>query len=328
MRRPEAWRLRCAIGTLAAGFIAGCGSTTPSPSAADAWEAATEVGPPVNTSGWEDSGMISPDGNSLYFTYLRIDPITLLLHGVIRVSGPLRPGWPTTPPYDTLGAQLYMAPRVQGVWLEPQPIGAPIMQDGVLAGDEWVSEDGLRVLFTYGAGGIGPSPGIYYSEKSGSVWATPVLASTLGLPFVAGDENPHLTLDEGTLFWESSRPGGFGGPDLWMSHKIGGLWGPAENLGSTINTSGTEGSPFSFDGVELLYDDKGATGIFQTRLRPTGSWTTPERIIAGQAGDPSLTLSRDLYFVRGGPVQGGFDANLMVARHRQATMAILALSQR
>ena len=260
--------------------------------------------------------MISPDGNSLYFTYLRIDPITLILNGVIRVSGPLRPGWPTTPPYDTLGAQLYAAALVQGVWQEPQAFGAPITQPGVLAGDEWVSQDGNRLLFNFGAGGIGPTPGIYYSERSGPTWSTPVLASTLGFPFVVGDENPHLTLDETTLFWESSRPGGYGAQDLWMSRKTAGAWGTPENLGGVLNTPGTEGSPFSLDGVELLYDDKGATGIFRSRLQSTGRWETPERIIAGPAGDPSLTLSRDLYFVLGGPVPGGYDANLMVARQR------------
>jgi hypothetical protein len=309
-------RAQAHFALLMAGLASGCGSTGPSNPGADEWGPAMEVGAPVNTTGWEDSGMISPDGTAIYFTYLRIDPITLLTNGVLRVSGPLRPGWPTTPPYDTLGAQLYTATLSQGVWQEPQPFGSPILQDGVLAGDEWVSADGTRLLFTYGAGGIGPAPGIYYSTKTGSTWATPVLASSLGFPFVEGDENPHLTLDEATLFWESSRGGGYGEADLWMSEKSAGVWGTPQNLGATINTPGTEGSPFSFDGVELLYDDKGASGIFRTRRLTGGSWSTPERIIAGAVGDPSLTLTRDLYFVEGTMVAGGWDANLMVARHR------------
>ncbi len=316
MSRPDPGLFRPALAGIILGLTGGCASTGPSHRSGSEWETPVEVGAPVNSSGWEDSGMISPDGNTIYFAYLRIDPITFLQNGVIRVSGPLRPGWPTTPPYDTLGAQLYVASRVQGVWQEPQTFGAPITQDGVLAGDEWVSQDGDRLLFTYGAGGIGPSPGIYYAEKTGATWSVPVLASTVGFPFVSGDENPHLTLDETILFWESSRPGGQGAEDLWMSHKVAGVWDPPQNLGRDVNTAGTEGSPFSLDGIELLYDDKGATGIFRTRLQTRGTWETPERIIVGQAGDPSLTLSRDLYFVLGGPVQGGYDANLMVARHR------------
>ncbi len=316
MRRRDPSLLHSALAGIIIGLTSGCGSTGPSAGSGSEWETPIEVGAPVNTAGWEDSGMISPDGNALYFTYLRIDPITFIQNGVIRVSGPLRPGWPTTPPYDTLGAQLYMASLVQGAWQEPQAFGAPITQDGVLAGDEWVSQDGHRLLFTYGAGGIGPPPGIYYAEKTGSTWSVPVLASTVGFPFVTDDENPHLTLDERTLFWESSRPGGQGGPDLWVSHKSGSTWGTPQNLGAGINTAGIEGSPFSLDGGELFHDDKGGTGIFRTVLQRSGNWQAPELIISGTAGDPSLTLSRDLYFVLGGPVQGGYDANLMVARHR------------
>ena len=171
------------------------------------------------------------------------------------------------------------------------------MRDGVIAGDEWVSQDGARLLFTYGAGGIGPAPGIYSSEKTGSAWSTPVLASTVGFPFIVGDENPHLTLDEQTLFWESSRPGGYGQQDLWLSHKSGGTWGAPENLGQPINTPGIEGSPFSLDGVELLYDDKGATGIFRTLLGNGGVWSAPVRIIAF-AYDPAHRALQGRYDTR------------------------------
>ena len=40
--------------------------------------------------------------------------------------------------------------------------------------------------------------------------------------------------------WTSTRPGGFGGNDIWTSRRINGEWSPAQNLGSTVNGPGSE----------------------------------------------------------------------------------------
>ncbi len=233
------------------GGLAGCSSPAgPSTPSAPHFEVPVDLGPPVSTDGWEDSGFISPNGQFFYFTYLRIDPLRYIRDGTVVVSGPLRPEWD---PADTVAAKLYRTELVSGAWTEPQSLGPMINRRNALNGDEWVSEDGLRILFTDPVVQPGrPEPGIYYAEQQNGVWSDPVLARTIGFPFVSGDENPHLTLDERTLFFESSRAGGYGGPDLWMSVIGSAGWSTPQNLGSVVNTSGVEGSPFSLDGREAL----------------------------------------------------------------------------
>ena len=61
---------------------------------------------------------------------------------------------------------------------------------------------------------------------------------------------PHLALDERTLFFESSRPGGQGAWTLDVDREpVAGVRG---QLGPAVNTAGIEGSPFSLDGTSFL----------------------------------------------------------------------------
>jgi hypothetical protein len=47
------------------------------------------------------------------------------------------------------------------------------------------------------------------------------------------------------LYFASRRPGGFGGSDIWVSHRLPtGKWSRPENLGEAVNTTGDEGCPF------------------------------------------------------------------------------------
>ena len=307
------------LGALAAvPWLTGCGDGTSPGDATPRFNAPVQIGAPVSTPGWEDSGFISPDGDTLYFTYLRIDPIIFATQGQIRLSGPLRPGWPTQPPYDTLGSELYRSTLVGGVWTEPQNLGSTINLPEELEGDEWVSADGNRMLFTNGtAAGPRGAQGIYYAERLNGGWQTPVLASAMGYPFDSADENPHLTLDESTLFFESSRPGGFGAQDIWMSTRSGGQWTAPVNLGPTINTAGVEGSPFSLDGIDLYFDDKGGgKGVSWSRRETSGQWRQAQVVLPGIFGDPSLTLAGDLYAIGARTVPGGYDADVYIARRK------------
>ncbi len=300
-------------------FLAGCAAApSAGPSAPPAFDLPVDLGPPVASDGWEDSGFISPDGRYFYFTYFRINPLELVLNGVVKVIGPVRPGWD---PADTVAAHLYRAESTAAGWSEPESLGTPINLPHGLQGDEWVSADGNRILFTDPAGASGrPVPGIYYAEKANGVWQAPVLAASVGFPFVSGDENPHLTRDEQTLFFESSRPGGLGGPDLWMSARRNGAWSAPVNLGAAVNTSGTEGSPFSADGTELYFDDKGGGKGISWTQRTNAGWRRPVVVVPGVWGDPSLTDAGDLYLIGVGPDRGaGPHADPFMARRRSAT---------
>lgn len=286
------------------------------------FDAPVAIGSSVNSTGWEDSAQVTPDGQRLYFSYHRIDPILWRTSGVVRL-GPTRLGWPSVSPFNEHGAELYVAAYAAGVWNQPQHLGTVINLPADCEGDVWISEDEQRILFTNGDGSPQRPSGIYYSSKVTGAWTAPVLASAMGFPFQPGDENPHLTRDEQTLFFESSRTSGYGRPDIWMSKKVNGTWQAPVNLGSRINTSGIEGSPFSLDGQTLYFDDKGSGGgIYRSVKQVDGTWSPRQIVIAGYAGDPSLTLGGDLYFVEGSALFDGlgqligYDSTVMVARKR------------
>ena len=68
------------------------------------------------------------------------------------------------------------------------------------------------------------------------------------------DYSPCLSDDGLSLYFASTRLGGLGSYDLWVSTResTSDDWGPAENLGSPVNSSDEDVSPaVSPDGLEL-----------------------------------------------------------------------------
>jgi hypothetical protein len=55
------------------------------------------------------------------------------------------------------------------------------------------------------------------------------------------------------LYFVSSRPGGFGGKDIYRSNLVAGKWQSPVNLGPTINTAADEESPFIHPDNESFY---------------------------------------------------------------------------
>ncbi len=99
------------------------------------------------------------------------------------------------------------------------------------------------------------------------------------------DSQPSISCDGKTMYFASSREGGLGGTDIWMSQlQDNGIWGPPINLGPTINTIGDEEAPFiAPDGVSLYFASDGHPGlgesdIFKSYRRDNGTWTTPANL--------------------------------------------------
>ena len=63
-----------------------------------------------------------------------------------------------------------------------------------------------------------------------------------------------LSPDKKDLYFSSNRFGGFGGKDIWVTHRQpNGKWSKPENLGSTINTSADETCPFIHADNQTLF---------------------------------------------------------------------------
>ena len=87
------------------------------------------------------------------------------------------------------------------------------------------------------------------------------------LPKVINSKNHEIaasiTKNGDAIYFASDRDGGFGGVDLYVSLKLpNGDWGPAQNLGPTVNTSFDEDFPnITADGKTLYFSSKGHTSM-------------------------------------------------------------------
>jgi hypothetical protein len=71
------------------------------------------------------------------------------------------------------------------------------------------------------------------------------------------DRSPSVSADGLSLYFHSSRPGGYGNDDVWVTTRptTDDQWGTPANLGSTVNNADWEGSPdVSADGLSLYFD--------------------------------------------------------------------------
>ncbi|TAL79244.1 MAG: flagellar motor protein MotB, partial [Bacteroidetes bacterium] len=152
-------------------------------------------------------------------------------------------------------------------------------------GAQTLSSNGNYMYFTAcdRPGGLG-SCDLYFSSFNEGRWSEPV---NLGPPVNTSswESTPSISADGKTLFFSSSRPGGFGGKDLWYT-KINdkNSWMTPVNMGKTINTNGDEMSPFiHFDGRTLYFASDGRVGmggfdIYMTRMIDDSTWTVPQNL--------------------------------------------------
>src|SRR5258708_40052736 len=63
------------------------------------------------------------------------------------------------------------------------------------------------------------------------------------------EASPSVSEDGQLLFFDSTKAGGFGGGDIYVSHRIstsaaGDVWGEPVNLGPDVNTVAAEQGPY------------------------------------------------------------------------------------
>lgn len=84
-----------------------------------------------------------------------------------------------------------------------------------------IRHDGLEIFFhSDRTGSIGPGFDLWVATRESTLdaWSTPVnLGNTINTAFL--EQHPYLSSDGKTLFFTSDRPGGSGGPDLYMSTR-------------------------------------------------------------------------------------------------------------
>lgn len=93
--------------------------------------------------------------------------------------------------------------------------------------------------------------------------------------------HPTISLDGGTLYFASDRPGGYGGMDIYKSTKLGSKWSTPVNLGPVVNSSENELFPLITESGHLYFGSNGHRGmggldIYRVTMLKEGersSWT-------------------------------------------------------
>jgi hypothetical protein len=101
------------------------------------------------------------------------------------------------------------------------------------------------------SGGLGD---IYVSAFDGYQFGSPVLAGGLNSPH--DDFRPNLRRDGLEIFFDSNRPGGLGGLDLWTATRATATapWSTPTNLGSSVNSPVNDlRASLSWDGRSLYF---------------------------------------------------------------------------
>ena len=149
-----------------------------------------------------------------------------------------------------------------GQWSEAKPLEGNISTNAYDGGAQNISQDGMWITF---AGCSFPegygSCDLYASKLTKQGWSKPEnLGQNINSEF--WESAPSLSPDKRDLYFSSSVPGGYGGSDIWVSHRMAnGRWGPAQNLGPEVNTKGDEGSPFIHaDNQTLYFNSNGHAG--------------------------------------------------------------------
>jgi Tol biopolymer transport system component len=197
-----------------------------------AWDFPENLGPIVNSPHFEASASISGDGLELYFD--------------------------STRPKGRGNNDLYVTRRATrtSLWDPPTNLGARLNSTYIDAAPS-VSSDGRELYFSSDrSGGYGLGD-LYVSTRATTQdpWGDPVnLGPALNSPF--HEEVPRISQDGLLLLFQSSRPGGFGIVDLWITRRASRStpWEPVVNLGPTINGPHYDCQPcLALDGSALCF---------------------------------------------------------------------------
>ena len=206
----------------------------------DDWGAPVNLGPPVNTSAWEEGPSLSADGLFLFFHSNRSGG-----SGQMDI-------WVTT------------RATTNDDWGEPGNLGQTV-NSSYHDFFSSISTDGLELYFcSYRPGGYGDRDlWVTTRATTDANWGPPVnLESPVNSSYL--EQTPTILADGLVLFFSSNRPGGFGGTDLWVATRatVSEPWAEAVNLGPTVNTSaGDAAANISRDGSTLYFCSTRSGGL-------------------------------------------------------------------
>ena len=165
-------------------------------------------------------------------------------------------------------------------WETPVNLGCQVNSpQGDARPSPFEGEDGTAYLyFSSTRPGLGGSDIYVSTMQSDGMFGPPSRVDSLNTTF--NDARPNVRERDGLeVFFDSNRPGGSGGFDLWTSTRasLSDPWTAPVNLGPVVNSSGVDQRPsLSWDGTALYFlsDRPGGSGL-------TDLWVTTRTKIKG-----------------------------------------------
>ncbi len=281
----------------------------------EGWTDPRKLAGPINTAGWEDSAFISYDGYMIYFGYAPLDYYEFT-QGRQVVVGPTGP--PKRPDQHGNSFDIYEALIQSGSWLienSSANSNDPLIHEAAIG----LNRNESKMAFVR----FDPEGDIYLStRKPDNTWGTPeLLPAPLNTACV--EDNPHLSEDGQTLYFDSNRSdingttcidesGGLE-RSIYVSDFDGGTWSRPAGIQGIPNESAFAWQVFvRQEGLYIYWSGECSGGIsclFRARRLSNGSYgeetliaraetlaPSPGDVIA--VGEMSITADgRFLYFV-------------------------------
>lgn len=163
-------------------------------------------------------------------------------------------------------------------WTEPQLLALADFPQDVDPGAAFISADGMKLYLTGCGWTRDSSCDLYVSEWKDGQWAMPKLLSE-GINTRSWESQPCVSSDGKELYFVSRRNGN---ADIYCAKRnTDGSWGEPQNVGTPINTQGTEMAPFLHPDCHTLYfsSDKhigmGGFDLFMSRRGDDEQWQEP-----------------------------------------------------
>ena len=125
---------------------------------------------------------------------------------------------------------------------------------------------------------------LYISRRTGNNWSVPENLGT-NVNSTEWDSQPSLSADGRTLYFTSTRKGGQGQEDIYVSTlRDDNTWSAAQNLGTPVNTPGKDMAPFIHASSSTLYYvtdglvGMGGLDVFRSEKTADDKWGEPRNL--------------------------------------------------